>query len=358
MAATHNNLMQARQERDEAQQRFQITFDANPAPSMIVRLSDAEIVVTNPSLSEVSGLNDNEMTGYSVRDLKLFTHPDDFERTLALLRQGGSTVKETLVMSSRTQGERIVLVSAAPIELEVGSCGIFTFADVTELKQSQELFSQTFQLAPIPATLTDTETRFTEVNEAFIALMGYTREEVIGRSSNELQMWPSREDYRRTTDALKKHGQYHNLELNVRTKEGQTLHVLGSAKLLTVADKRVLLHIFYDMTERKRTEEQMHLAVQSIMTDTSWFTRELMARLLHIRVGGKPEGYKPIDLSPREKEVLSRMALGRDNERIAEDLGVRVQTVRNYITTIYSKLDVHSRTEAVIWAREHGMLGS
>ena len=46
---------QARQERDEAQARFQITFDANPAPSVIVRLADQRVLEANPGLPEITG---------------------------------------------------------------------------------------------------------------------------------------------------------------------------------------------------------------------------------------------------------------------------------------------------------------
>lgn len=61
-------------------------------------------------------------------------------------------------------------------------------------------------------------------------------------------------------------------------------------------------------------------------------------------------------LSSRELEVLEGMARGLSNEMIAENLGLAAQTVRNYISNIYDKIDVHSRTEAVIWAWERGLI--
>ena len=55
--------------------------------------------------------------------------------------------------------------------------------------------------------------------------------------------------------------------------------------------------------------------------------------------------------------MLERLALGLGNEAIAQDLHVATQTLRNYISTIYSKLGVHSRAETIIWARERGIIG-
>ena len=54
-----------------------------------------------------------------------------------------------------------------------------------------------------------------------------------------------------------------------------------------------------------------------------------------------------IALSPQEREVLTRLAHGSTYAGIAQELGIAVHTVRNYIRRIYEKLQVHSRTEAV-----------
>jgi DNA-binding NarL/FixJ family response regulator len=63
-----------------------------------------------------------------------------------------------------------------------------------------------------------------------------------------------------------------------------------------------------------------------------------------------------IDLTPRDRQVLERVAQGKNNKQIAEELGLASQTVRNYITNIYSKIGVSSRSEAVVWARERGLV--
>ena len=62
------------------------------------------------------------------------------------------------------------------------------------------------------------------------------------------------------------------------------------------------------------------------------------------------------DLTERERQVLERMAKGADNATIASDLEVALQTVRNHVSNIYMKLGVHSRSDAVIWARERGLV--
>jgi len=60
-------------------------------------------------------------------------------------------------------------------------------------------------------------------------------------------------------------------------------------------------------------------------------------------------------LTPREAEILERIARGLNNGRIAAELGVSEKTVRNNVTQIFDKLGVATRAEAIVLARDHGI---
>ena len=161
--------------------------------------------------------------------------------------------------------------------------------------------------------------------------------------------------------ALQEDESYHELELHIRNKEGNTRNILASAEVIDVDDAPCLLHMFYDITERKQTEEEMVQALTEVMQDAAWFSRSLMERLAQARArrAGKPFHTKGVaELTKREKQVLEQMARGRSNAVIAAELGLAEQTIRNYITNLYEKIGVHSRTEAVVWARERGLASS
>jgi DNA-binding NarL/FixJ family response regulator len=59
-------------------------------------------------------------------------------------------------------------------------------------------------------------------------------------------------------------------------------------------------------------------------------------------------------LTDREREVLSLLARGLTNKDIAQSLFLSVRTIEAHLRNIYGKLDVNSRTEAVLWAVQHG----
>jgi PAS domain S-box-containing protein len=114
-----------------------------------------------------------------------------------------------------------------------------------------------------------------------------------------------------------------------------------------------------DITTRKRTEAELREAIEAVMSDTAWFSRSLLEKLAHVRTrnhtGASRAGISVAQLTPRERQVLERLAAGWDNAQIASDLGLAEQTVRNYVTNVYEKLRVRSRAEAVVWARDRGL---
>ena len=94
-------------------------------------------------------------------------------------------------------------------------------------------------------------------------------------------------------------------------------------------------------------------AVHSIHKGSTWFSQPIVEKLVQWQFGAKSD-YDEVKLTKREKEILGLVAKGFDNEKIATVLGLAEQTIRNYVSTIYEKIDVHTRAEAVVWAIEGG----
>lgn len=61
-------------------------------------------------------------------------------------------------------------------------------------------------------------------------------------------------------------------------------------------------------------------------------------------------------LTQRETEVLSMIASGRANREIAEETNLSINSVKSYIRGAYAKIEVSSRSQAVLWAIQHGLL--
>jgi pimeloyl-ACP methyl ester carboxylesterase len=98
-------------------------------------------------------------------------------------------------------------------------------------------------------------------------------------------------------------------------------------------------------------ESRNHILTED---EPAWadFIRELRAFLPR---RGLPGGGRELAaLTPRERQILERIAQGLDNAQIAAHLALSEKTVRNHITRIFDKLSVENRPQAIVLAREHG----
>lgn len=62
------------------------------------------------------------------------------------------------------------------------------------------------------------------------------------------------------------------------------------------------------------------------------------------------------DLTAREREILTLLAKGYDNQRIADESFISLKTVKTHVSNILSKLEVSDRTQAVVYAFQHGLV--
>lgn len=88
--------------------------------------------------------------------------------------------------------------------------------------------------------------------------------------------------------------------------------------------------------------------------ETGWLSPRVTARLSKRRVRGTEE--RALSLSQREREILGLLAQGYRNRQIAEALYIATGTVKNHLTSIYEKLGVQTRLEAVAWAWQRGLV--
>lgn len=94
--------------------------------------------------------------------------------------------------------------------------------------------------------------------------------------------------------------------------------------------------------------------LKAVFAGESYVTPQLAARLLSLMrkkpASDGPDAQLPV-LTPREEEILDRVAGGRTNKEIARDLGISEKTVKHYMTNIMHKLQVRNRVEAALMAR-------
>lgn len=352
--------------RYEAEKRFESAFNANPAPGLICRLDDQRFIRVNQGFMEMTGLAREDVIGRTVEEIGLFSNCETGEDATERLAEG-RLIRQREALIPIPGGDRLVIVAGEPIPVGEEACMLFTFADLdgrrraqNALRQSEERFSKSFRLSPAPTAISRLhDFVFTEVNEAFLQLCGRQAEEVIGKTAAELGLWEDAKLRRTLEQKLKDNTPVRDEALTMRVKEGGMAECLVAAERVEIADQQCVVWALQDVTERRRTEDELIQAIESVMADTSWFSRTVVDRLATLRQSsrGKPSMAQLQDLSERETEILSLICQGLSDAEMGDVLHLSKHTIRNHVASLYAKIGVNRRAAAVIWARERGFLG-
>ncbi|MFD0412454.1 response regulator [Streptomyces sp. NPDC127108] len=118
----------------------------------------------------------------------------------------------------------------------------------------------------------------------------------------------------------------------------------------------------YGFLPKDSSPEELIAAVRTVHAGEAAVAPRLLTRLIstYVRAPDLPRQAAPVvdvgELTPREVEVWRLIATGLDNTQISEALDISVSTVKNYITSIFVKLGVRDRAQAVIAAYESGLV--
>jgi len=137
-----------------------------------------------------------------------------------------------------------------------------------KLSESEQRFAKAFKANPQPMSLTTlAEGRYLEVNESFLQMSGFTRGEVIGRTSVDLGIFES-PNYRTDVlvEPLLKSGGVRNLEMEFRTSSGATRTLLSSAEIIELAGVKCILKASSDITERNVLERELQRSEREFST--------------------------------------------------------------------------------------------
>jgi len=351
-----------------AEQRFEKTFAANPAPAVICRLSDLRYIKVNPGFLEMTGYARDQVIGRSTYELDVLEQAENKDLAKQRLCEGSTIPQMQAELRLADGGNKQVIVAGQPLELNDEPCMLFSFVDMeprhkaeVALRQSEERFAKAFRLSPVPILLCSAGDQLVlDVNEAFLDTLGYPSEEILGESITKVDFIDDKGARVRLFAALEKTGRLDRIDVRIRRKDAGLIDCAVSADTVNIQDNPCYLMVLMDITERKRTELELVAAIEEVMKDASWFSRTLIEKLANVKNVNSPQlpSVSFTELTARERDVLGLICEGLADKEIAARLKLAPNTVRNHVATVYSKLDVHSRSEAIVWARERGLFAS
>jgi PAS domain S-box-containing protein len=281
---------QAEQVLEQNEKRFRALIEKSSDCIALVSPAGVILYDAEPATFRNLGYSNGELIGQNAFDL---IHPKDASRLrpllAELLQRPGHTRTTQFRIRHKDETWHWMEGTATNLLNEPSVQAIVINArDISErmlaeakLRQSEERFSKAFLASPAAVTIaTLAEGRFIDANDSFLQLMGYSREEIIGRTALGLDMWLSAEDRANFAKRLREGGFVRNYECAFRTKSGEIREGLGAAELIELNGERCILTIIVDITDRKRFEVELAEARDEAL-ESARTKSEFLANISH-----------------------------------------------------------------------------
>lgn len=288
----NEELFRARNEAEGALKKYTDLYDFAPIGYLTLD-STGTIHSVNLSGAALLGVGRSGLIG---RHFSLFI-PADHRLFFSnfLTKVFSSKEKQSCEMTLAREDRHPLFVQIVAIAEASGTECSIALIDITErrvaeeeqrrtgeaLQKSERKFSRIFDSVPaLIGISTLREGRFIDVNQASLNTLGYLRDEIIGKTAQELDLWEDEEERVRLMRSFKEQGSMTNREVRFKAKSGKVLTGLCSAELIDLDEERYMLILVRDITARKAAEEEierLNAALSARAADLEDVNRELEA---------------------------------------------------------------------------------
>jgi len=235
-----------------------------------VASKNGKLLFANNAVFSKLGYSRKEILEMNVLDL----HPDEYrEEAIIVFDEMIKGNKEFCnIPLKKKDGSNIPVETKAWEAKWLGRDCIFGISsNLSKQREAFDKLQKYFEINPIPIAISDAETGiFIDVNESFLQTLGYLRDEVLGRTSDDLGLFVDPNDRKEITASILKNGKVENAEIRFRTKDGAIRSGLFSGTVIRTQTGNVFLTIMSDITEKisltedlLRKESLLRLAVEA-----------------------------------------------------------------------------------------------
>lgn len=251
----------------EAEERFRLAFQ-HAAVGMALLTPEGRFLQVNPALCRILGREEMDLLAI---DWPSITPPEDLPHSLDAVRRlvAGET-KSVIVAKRCLRPDGAVVWTQNSLSMTRDARGrprhlVALMEDITDQRRAEEVlrdsearFAKVFHASPVALAMsTITEGRVIDVNESWLELFGFRRDEVIGRTNRELNLSVDPEARPAAVRRVRDEGMVRNLELQVRRKSGEVRDLIVSAvKVDLGGEDESWLSSHVDITHRKRAEAE------------------------------------------------------------------------------------------------------
>ena len=238
------------------------------------------IIHTNSTAWNRLGFSQEELIGRHILTLR---PPERQTEAKIVLKEilNGKTEQCSIPLITKT-GEQIPIETRVKPGFWDGQPILFAVSkDISQIKLSEQKFSTAFQSnSAMMAISYFDEGTYVDVNNEFSEVLGYPREELIGKSNKLLGLFIDQDLHSELLDYVRNNIPVRKFEIRMRTKSGGIKTGLLSADSIFIGDKRCLLTVTMDISERKKAEEEI-LKARMEAEQANMAKSEFLSRMSH-----------------------------------------------------------------------------
>lgn len=237
----------------ENQMNFETFFNLNYDMFFVIDLHGT-ILKTNKTVFKRLKYSSDELEGKSVLDV----YAEDYKESFANVINDIHNFKNKSIHFPLVTKDNIVI----QVETRIvsgswnGKSALFTISkDLSEVKKSEEKLSKVFHNNSTFMTLYDSsDYSILDINEIFINKLEYNREDVIGKSLYDLNIFLDINQFEEVKNIIKSEGSLKNFEVTLKSNSNEIFHCSLSASVINTYDQDFLLTVMIDITDKKRTQ--------------------------------------------------------------------------------------------------------
>lgn len=273
-----------------SQEKYTKAFQSHPEPMSINTLPEGIYVEVNEAFLKATGYARGEVMGRSALELGIWVNNVEREYWVARVRTHNYTMRGEEIRFRMKNGDiRTFIFSTEMINMGGTPHMLWSVQDITErktmeeaLRLSENKFSRAFNISPVPMSITTlAEGRFVAVNEALCRVVGYTREEILNRTSLEMGVWDNKAFRKPLEDKISQKQPVREMDLFFRKKDGEERIGLLSAEAIEINGEACILSTVQDVTERRTAENEIrYLSTHDPLTclyNRAYFEKQLKA---------------------------------------------------------------------------------
>jgi len=269
--ATSIELGKAKEKQKDTEQKFRAIM--NNITGVFVRhyINEDRVEMNyNDTYRRLLGLPEGYFTSNAIIKYRELIHPDDLKKASEISDYGArnlpSYYQEYRLKSA--SGEYIWVAENVTVIRDENGIPIWTdnfIFDINEKKQgeiklreTQEQFTAAFMASPDYMSITRmSDSVITEANDAFAYRFGYTRQEIIGKTTIELSMWADPSDRERWIKTVSADSRASGFEVRLKDRYGDIFHAMLSAGVMEISGEKYLLTVARDISSLKQAQKAM-----------------------------------------------------------------------------------------------------